>query len=707
MIAATRDNVGVAALAAVEKFGATLAICDDTEMRIEAGIRVMQGSRVVDFIKSKIGYYSGDSCNALSSSNGGIRFLALAAALSTWDHFEAAQSTREMLKDTSRTDEILPTLGQLNTLYKALEYKITTMGFADKLMEWHILIVDGLRTSGLTTESSLFDVFGNNIAHRAQHATAYPNPETMAALVREFRNLYRLGDASKLEIRAGSSSIWIIAFVVWCTGIPPKIILKNGHVISRPNVESKIDVWAFVDDEEVEIRTTTRLDEPQTLWKGPLSGQYHHWSGMVSVEDYGQRDIQDCEWDRDLGERAFKQGIVHSTGAVMSRIFLMRGVGNTNYGNHEGVKTSGSPSQNQLQPRQSIGIRQFESRVQATISKFVGLERDKSRLRFLKEGERVQDLPMVNCYIESLKRGCPCAYCSSDPSSLDECAVDWFEYYFSTVTAKIITISVFEMTESVRLFFGGSRLPWDTPSSGRLIARVGKILFPETRFHKSLFGGELAKIYAEIKDEHWISISEIFHLGLSMIGHDVPFHRLYSSRWIASTQRGQVVYPQLFESRYLNPQNILLIGGGPGALRHNEEDYTLVMGSDMTVGRLGAPQTTLHEQPVVALMNLIQSGKLEWSVGLSQSHMYRCGRLRTDFRNRFPLPMVILHLHVGSLVSPSFSTPTQFFLMHRNAGSQGLVVMIQPPTSKPQTIMHTTLPHLAAPSQAIQIGSAL
>jgi hypothetical protein len=167
MIAATRDNVGVAALAAVEKFGATLAICDETETQIEASIRATQGSRLVDFLKSKVGYYSHDSCQALPSSNGGVRFLALAAALSTWDHFEAAQSTREMLQDASRADEILPTIGQLHILYKALEYKVTTMGFIDKLMEWHLQIVERLRTSGLTADTALFDSFGNNIAHRA------------------------------------------------------------------------------------------------------------------------------------------------------------------------------------------------------------------------------------------------------------------------------------------------------------------------------------------------------------------------------------------------------------------------------------------------------------------------------------------------------------------------------------------------------------
>jgi hypothetical protein len=74
-----------------------------------------------------------------------------------------------------------------------------------------------------------------------------------------------LGDASKLEIHAGNSTIWIIAFTLWCTGTSPRIILENGHVIYTPAMEPKIDIWAFMDDPQVEIKTTTRLDEPQTL----------------------------------------------------------------------------------------------------------------------------------------------------------------------------------------------------------------------------------------------------------------------------------------------------------------------------------------------------------------------------------------------------------------------------------------------------------
>jgi hypothetical protein len=352
---------------------------------------------------------------------------------------------------------------------------------------------------------------------------------------------------------------------------------------------------------------------------------------MVSIGQYGKLDIQDCEWESDLGRRALIQGIVHSTSAVMSRAFHMANAQRPGDKQHGEDKTPGS--QNQLQSRQSIVIRQLQSRVVATIAKFVGLERDKCHLRPLKDGERVQDLTRVKCYVESLREHCPCAYCSADPSSLDECAVDWFEYYFSTVAAKIIVISLFAMTETVRLFIGGNRLPWDSPESGMLIARVGKILFPETRFLTSLFGGDLAKHELSIRNGYWIPISEIFHLALSMIGHDVPLHRLHSGRWIASAQRGQVVYPHLLESRYLNPHNILLLGGGPGALRHDGEGYSLVMGSDPTLTRMHAPQTAVHEQHVVRLMNLMQSGRAEWSVCLT-SHDARGWKIHTHISNR-------------------------------------------------------------------------
>jgi len=621
LVAATSDNVQVAALAAVEAFGATLAICDETETRVE-GLNRVRSSRVVKFLKSWIGYAAGDSCDALLVSTGGIRFLALAATFMTWGHFQAAQATRQMLRETSKENQILPTLGQLQALYKVLEHKIVGLGFADEVMKWHLQVVDNVRTHGLANDPTLFDLLGTPLGNRLQQTSGHPPPDTMAALVRAFRDLYRIGDASRVEIRAGTASIWIIAFTVWCVGRAPRVILKNGTIIcDDPLEEPKIELWAFMDDEQVEIRTSTHLYEPQQLWKASIPNDFYAWAGMVSIEQYGKREIQDCELESGQGNRALTQAIVHSTTEVLSRIPLLKNDSkylDQTFPEDENLE---SRIQIQLQFCQAPAMKTFQARVTSTISKFIGMDdTEKYRLRDLKEGQQIRDLTNVQGYTESLQTKCRCPYCSSDPSSQEDCAIDWFEYFIAAITAKIIAISLFDLTEPVRLFFSGSRLPWDTPSPARLIAKVGKLLFPDSRFHKSLFGGMLNNINKNTM-EQCISLSELFDLALAMIGHDIQSRHLYDGRWIASAQRGQVVYPHLFDSRYLNPRSILLLDGGPGILHHAGERYALVMSRDQTVVRPGPPQAEVHDRPVKSLLNLLPAGTLGWLV----SHT-RCSR---------------------------------------------------------------------------------
>lgn len=133
--AATKDNVQATTLDAMDKFGTTLAICPETEYHVEKILQLARGSRLVEFMKSHVGFAKGDSCDALSSSTGGIRLLALAATLVTWDSFEAAKAIREMMYVTSKSLLILPTFGSLETTIKSLEYKTHRLGFADKVMQ--------------------------------------------------------------------------------------------------------------------------------------------------------------------------------------------------------------------------------------------------------------------------------------------------------------------------------------------------------------------------------------------------------------------------------------------------------------------------------------------------------------------------------------------------------------------------------------------
>ena len=141
--AASTDNVQPTVLDALAKFGTTLAICPETEYRVEQGLRQSRGSRAIEFLKARIGFMAGDSCEVLSESTGGIRFLSLAAALVTCESLEAAKATREMLRASARSDQFLPTLGQLRDVYEALGYKLHRLGFGDEVLKRHGPLMEG------------------------------------------------------------------------------------------------------------------------------------------------------------------------------------------------------------------------------------------------------------------------------------------------------------------------------------------------------------------------------------------------------------------------------------------------------------------------------------------------------------------------------------------------------------------------------------
>src|SRR5450432_4167983 len=78
--AITGDNIQPLALLACEKFGTTLPVCIETSLKAERLARRSHSS-TANFLKVQVGYSAGDAAYYLSNSDGGVRFLCLAAAL--------------------------------------------------------------------------------------------------------------------------------------------------------------------------------------------------------------------------------------------------------------------------------------------------------------------------------------------------------------------------------------------------------------------------------------------------------------------------------------------------------------------------------------------------------------------------------------------------------------------------------------------------
>jgi hypothetical protein len=139
--AATHDNVQPLALAACERFGTTIAMCDESTRKIEDLIRKVTAPSVVKFLKAQVGYSPDDSAAQLSRSQAGVRFLALVAPfICTMSLFDGALALEAMLRTSAVDTTLLPTARQLQDLLAALEHRLARSGFADTLLGWELLL---------------------------------------------------------------------------------------------------------------------------------------------------------------------------------------------------------------------------------------------------------------------------------------------------------------------------------------------------------------------------------------------------------------------------------------------------------------------------------------------------------------------------------------------------------------------------------------
>ena len=613
--AATTDDVQPTALDALDKFGATLAICPETEYHVEKGLRQTRSSRVVDFLKARIGFMAGDSCEALSKSTGGLRFLSLAAALATWEPLEAAKATRKMMETSSKSHQLLPTFGQLRHVYEALGHRTHTLGFADMVLRWQgrfmeqvIVRTDREGRTDLTLGNATY--FGRGTNKIRDFAGTYPQPEVLATLVDALRQVHRLGQGSNIRICAEYGLVWLIAFCEWCVGPPPKVTeVTTGRVIQDdPDEKSGVlfQIGSMVDGISIEL--STNIDGPARLWKfdTSLGESLLEWSGMVSLSQYGKRYIRECELDTGLGFRALNQALVYSTTAVMFRLPFFR-----NDLHSRGKDLAPSLS------RLDTSLKSFPKRIAFTIGQYLGDEDQKVyTLKDFKEGQEIRDLHNVAQYIKSLREKCWCPGCSDDPSSYRSCLVHEFEYHISHITAQILALSLFELLEPVKLFYSASSLPL-REQCRLLTLKTIPILFPSSEMASKLSVVKNVKKYNDmLHDRTTIKLYDLFELSLHLIGHNVTS----GDHWVASACRGQVAFAHFLESRRIEPQSIALIDGGPGTIVVNNEKHSLVKGGkERGQGVYGWDRR--FQPKVDRVRNLIEPNeiKLNWEV---RKHTY-------------------------------------------------------------------------------------
>lgn len=222
MEAATSDNVQLLALLTCESYGATLPVAPITRLKIEKLARRNE-SQPLSFIKAQIGWRAGDSADVLSRSDGGIRFLCLAALLCCrGGHLlEPAQTLDRMIRRNASKDQRLPTIMQLHDLLCAIRPKVLHSGFTQMVVGWMYTLVP--------TRSDRLACFEEERPPRLPYTT--PGPSEFESLVDALQRCCRLGETGYVVVIYSHLRwvAWTMAVVDWLTGLTPAVRLLKAE----------------------------------------------------------------------------------------------------------------------------------------------------------------------------------------------------------------------------------------------------------------------------------------------------------------------------------------------------------------------------------------------------------------------------------------------------------------------------------------------
>lgn len=580
MRAATSDNVQPLALIACEKFGATLAMCPETNKKMEDLIIKVSGPKHVRFMGAQIGYSANDSATQLSRSLAGVQFLGLAAVLtSSVGTFEGADALSMMLMDSASDKTLLPTARQLKDLLVVMEHRVLRSGFSDMWVGYKILLSGGLRASSDQGRCEPLD--------KSADLMQIPKSDGISNLVKAFRQLNRLGDATAITIRATSCAPWLMAFTRWCLGIPPSTILPNrAALLDQPasRITLFIDKDARPDDLEVSVQRS--IGSPADLLKSQAVISNFH--GMTTVECFGQKMCHEMGGKGSLAYRAMCEALPYALKQSCELLRLSE--------DFEHYPTTVTGNQSDILGR-AYRCHAFPEDfiISSILTQVFNLE-SQQYLQRLDDHEMIFDLPLVREHLHEIAKGCTCNGCwkrvmephrTDDSASTCDMIKDEFLRDISYYAAIILTLSLFESPETLLV-------------SVPLIETQQQLLKVVQHIMKS---GEPTSC----------TIKEILALARRLVGHkDLED----DESWVITSYKGQAVYPRVYETGDICQPGYLVLRWAPGLLFFDGEVYDRGIGPPYlsSNGYETDPLSMQPLPPVTEPLNLLPKMKMEWKV---------------------------------------------------------------------------------------------
>lgn len=248
------------------------------------------------------------------------------------------------------------------------------------------------------------------------------------------------------------------------------------------------------------------------------------------------------------------------------------------------------------------------------LCKFLGLS-TRVELRPLPAGTRLVGLPTVALYVADLKKACACDTCgdyAKPRSGFRKCDVNFFFDRLAIIVADILSLSLFELPDNLLV---------------RLTHHRRRDLEFKAAIHSIITTGR----------PFICDISHILKWTLALIGHEIEVGTGKvgdQKEWVLSSEKGQVVYPKIFETHNITRRGYLALSWTPGVLRYRNQIYTKgVSQPSPSSGRNPVTQgneTLQVDKP----RNLLPTYKLAWLVAQGDGYLEISVSLRNEIDQR-------------------------------------------------------------------------
>jgi len=537
--AATTDNVQAPALLACEAFGTTLAMSPESCAKAELLCSQTGQSAILPFVKAQIGYRQGDSGWYLSRNDAGLRFLGLAAALTTIDPWTAARVLHTRIDESAADKRLVPTASQLKQLLLVLESRLAKAGFANNVLGWSQVFMNEIRRSG--------DVYHLDVE---RHGILVPSVETISALVEGIAATSRVGeDAQRLEIHTtASQAAWIVAFVKWCSGTPPLIALHDGDTLGQPGETAPSIVLRLLRSTGKSKLTRIETYDPVGKLKRLVTSAegLSSTKGLMSVGAYGEAVLrQRFGTNDDVKYRACVGALPHACALVREKLIIKKMPSSSQNIFHESFEYLGSDTtatKGQAFPSVTKISQTLQDYLNTGDRPLLVLP----ELTALQGAPPIEDLPLWAMLRLKMAKDCPCRICQPMATRRTAtCTYSTLMHDFSTTVANILLLSLIRPLDpdGVQVYFGCA-------ISGIFVSAVKLILFGETARGRSPSLPTSCTIW------------DILQPAVAMLGHEFGGPHA----WLLSSYYGQTAFPSMFASTVLEPEGVLSLECMPGLI---------------------------------------------------------------------------------------------------------------------------------------------